>query len=184
MKTLLIFLSALFLSFTAQAQIKANQTLQIQIQGVPPGEQARLNAQYQVSSSGYITMWQIGQIRAAGKTKSQLAASIASAYKAREIYTSPTFQVIAPDESNLVAKTFTVGGQVKAPGPKPYRDGLTLFEAVQAAGGETAFGAVNRTKLFRRGKVYTYNLKNDKHKGVKVYAADTIEVPQKDWKGQ
>jgi len=174
----------LFVCLTSQAQIRANQTLEISIQGVPASEQARLNSTYQVSSSGYITMWQIGQIRAAGKTQTQLASSIASAYRARQIYVSPTFQVIVPNDRGIVQKTFTVGGQVKSTGPKPYRDGLTLFEAVQAAGGETPFGAINRVKLFRNGKIYEYNLKNDRHKGVRIYSGDTVEVPQKNWRGQ
>jgi len=167
----------------AFAQIRPNQALQISIQGVPASEAARLNSRYQVSASGYITMWQIGQIKAAGKTKNALGATIASAYKAKGIYTSPTFQVISQSDDQVVAKTFTVGGQVRQPGPKPYRDGVTLFEAVQAAGGATPFGAMNRVKLFRGGKMKVYNLKNDKTKAIRIYADDTIEVPQKKWTG-
>ena len=165
------------------ASIKPNQSLQISIQGVPAAEQSRLNSKYQVSASGYITMWKIGTIKASGKTKDQLAASIAAAYRAKGIYTAPVFQVIAQNEDGVVLKTFTVGGQVRSPGSQPYRDGLTIFEAVQAAGGPTPFGAMNRVKLFRAGNVKEYNIKSDKLKGIRIYPGDTIEVPQKKWTG-
>lgn len=161
------------------SDIKPNQTLQISIQGVPPSEQARLNSTYQVSAGGTITMWEIGTIRASGRTASQLAATIAAAYRSRGIYNNPSFQVVVPNDQNIVLKTVTVGGFVNGPGPKPYRDGMTLWEAVSAAGGANAFGASNRVKLYRNGKVYTYNLKTDQHKGVKMYPGDAVEVPEK-----
>lgn len=184
MKKLFLLTFALLLcGFTSADVIKPNQALQITIQGVPPAEASRLNSKYQVSSSGYITMWQIGSVKASGRNKQQLAAAIAAAYRSKGIYNAPVFQVTSQSEEQRVALTFTVGGQVKGPGPKPYRDGLTLFEAVQAAGGPTPFGAMNRVKLFRAGKMKEYNLKNDTHKGIRVYASDTIEVPQKRWNG-
>ncbi|MFT6178064.1 MAG: tetratricopeptide (TPR) repeat protein [Akkermansiaceae bacterium] len=77
----------------------------------------------------------------------------------------------------------TVGGQVKKPGVLTLYPGVTLYHAIQEAGGETPFGAINRVKLYRNGQVYTYNLKMDKHKGVKLYPGDLVEVPQKQWMG-
>ena len=166
------------------AAIKANDVLTISIQGVPAGEQARLSSQYQVSSTGYITMWTIGAVKAAGKSQSRLANDIAAAYRQREIYTNPTFQVIAKSGTNLSQKTFTVGGQVKAAGPKPYANNMTIFDAVQAAGGPTAFGAMNRVKLHRGGRVQELNLKQDRVKLMRLREGDTVEVPEKDWRGQ
>lgn len=184
MKTIAIV--ALFLGFQCLgwANIKPNQTLKIRILGVPSGEQSRLNAEYQVSASGYINMWQIGAIKASGKTKTRLAADIAAKYRASGIYTAPSFQITSQTDQTLVQKTITLGGQVKKAGPIAYRDGLTLFEALQAGGGETAFGAINRVKLHRQGKVREYNLKDDRFKTIAVYPGDLIEVPEKKWNGQ
>ncbi|MDA7881857.1 polysaccharide biosynthesis/export family protein [Akkermansiaceae bacterium] len=178
---ILLFLSV---ALSSGQGIQANQTLEIKVLGVPPSEQARLNSSYQVSSSGTVTLWEIGVIKASGRTPNQLAAAIAAAYKEKGIYTSPNFQVTTPTDGALVQKRFTVGGQVKAPGPKPYTNGLTLYTAIQTAGGKTPFGATNRVKLFRNGKVYTYNLMDDRYKNIKIYPGDAIEVPQTDWKGQ
>ena len=78
----------------------------------------------------------------------------------------------------------TVGGKVRAPGAKRWAQGMTLFQAVMAAGGPTEFGAMNRVKLYRNGRVYTYDLSKGDHKLLKVYANDTIDVPQKNWAGR
>lgn len=186
MKTLLTFFStaALLLASLCQAAIKPNDVLDIRIQGVPSGEQARISSQYQVSSSGYIQMWTIGAVKAAGKTQSRLANDIAAAYRQRQIYTNPTFQVIAASGTKVSQKTFTVGGQVKVPGQKPYLNNMTVYEAVQGAGGPTAFGAMNRVKLYRNGKTQILNLKSDRVRGMRLREGDTLEVPEKDWKGQ
>ena len=180
MKTILtLIIAALgFASVNAQT-IRNGQSLQISITGVPVSEQGRLNAMYSVSGSGYITMWKIGSIKASGMTKSALASSIAAKYKAAQIYTSPVFQVQSKtDERAIDNRIFTVGGQVRSPGQKPWIDGMTLYSAVQAAGGETPYGAVNRVKLYRNGKAYVYDLRKQTHKGVKIYHRDVIEVPE------
>lgn len=184
MKTIIALIFT-FLSFTSVfGQISNKQMLNIKITGVPISEQTRIDNDYQVSGSGTIDMWAIGTIRAAGLTNSQLASTIAAKYKAAGIYNTPTFIVISQREvGDAGVKTFTVGGQVKSAGPRPWSIGMTLYEAVQSAGGETTFGAINRVKLFRNGKAYQYNLKNDKHKTLKIYENDIIDVPQTDWKG-
>ena len=185
MKTILSFiLLTLTLGVAMGQSISANQTLEIKVLGVPPAEQARLNSLYQVSTAGTLTLWEIGVIKASGRTPNQLAEAIATAYKAKGIYTSPNFQVTTPTDGGLVQKRFTVGGQVKLPGPKPFTNGMTLYTAVQTAGGKTPFGATNRVKLIRGDKVYLYNLKDDRHKNLKIYPGDVIEGPQTDWKGQ
>jgi protein involved in polysaccharide export with SLBB domain len=79
---------------------------------------------------------------------------------------------------------FTVGGQVRGPGQKSWIEGMTLYSAVQAAGGETPYGAINRVKVYRNGEVLTYNLNIAKDKNVKIYTNDLIDVPQKSWIGK
>lgn len=185
MKTILTLIVGALSLASAFGQIRPNQTLSISITGVPTAEQARLNSTYPVSASGYITMWKIGSIKASGLSEANLAASIAAKYKAAQIYTSPVFQILSSQsEKTKDVLSFTVGGQVRGPGQKPWTEGMTLYSAVQAAGGETPYGATNRVKLYRNGQVYTYNLNIDKHKNVKVYNKDLIDVPQKKWNGR
>lgn len=159
--------------------IETGQVIQIQILGVPPGEQARINATYPVSDRGYVTMWKVGSIKAAGMGTDALARTIEAAYRNAEIYTSPTIQIIADSSDNLVQQLVTVGGKVRSPGAKPYQRGMTLFQAIMAAGGATEFGADNRVKLYRGGRVYTYDLNKGEHKLLLVYPKDVIDIPQK-----
>ena len=181
--TILLILTAV-LPMLQAGTIQSGQAVQITIQGVPPQEAARINGTYPVSDAGYVRLWSIGNIKAAGVDSAVLGQKIEASYKTAEIYTNPTIQVLADSSDRLVEKMWTVGGKVRAPGAKPWASGMTLFQAVMAAGGPTEFGAMNRVKLYRNGRVYTYDLGKGDHKLLKVYANDTIDVPQKNWAGR
>ena len=179
MKTILSLLIAVLSLASVNAQsIRSGQTLSISITGVPVAEKGRLDAVYSVSGSGYINMWMIGSVKASGMTKDALARSIASKYKAAEIYTNPVFQVFSGEDEKTKGQFFTVGGQIRSPGQRQWTKGLTLYSAIQGAGGETPYAAMNRVKLYRNGKAYVYDMKRQDHKGVLVYARDVIEVPE------
>ena len=181
MKILLSF--ALFLMViipaSLQAQIEAGGAISITIQGVPTGEQSRINGGYPVSEKGFITMWKVGSIKVAGMDSEALARRIETAYREAEIYTSPVIQIVADSSDNLTVHVITIGGKVRAPGPKPYRRGMTLYQAVMSAGGPTEFGAINRISLYRNGKRFIYDLNKGEHKLLKIYPRDTIDIPQK-----
>lgn len=165
------------------AQISAKTTLNITIKGVPAVEQQRISGQYGVDGSGYVYLPLLkGGIQASGMSSSMLARKIEAAYRAAEMYQNPRITVISTkDEASdqIDRQIVTIGGFVKSPGPKPYTRGMTLFQAVSAAGGETAFGSIKRVELHRNGKKYIYNLKIAAHMRVKVYPNDSINVPQK-----
>ena len=187
MKTLLLSMLVLLTAIVPILQaspIQSGRAIQITIQGVPPTEAARINGTYPVSDAGYVRLWSIGNIKAAGVDSATLGQRIEAAYRAAEIYTSPTIQVLSDSSDRLVEQMLTVGGKVRAPGAKPWNSGMTLFDAVMAAGGPTEFGAMNRVKLYRNSRVYTYDLTKGEHKLLKVYANDTIDVPQKNWAGR
>lgn len=179
----LLFLACALLPVSAVGQIESGSAIQISILGVPVAEQGRINATYPVSESGTIRMWEIGTIRAAGLQPDELARRIEAAYREAEIYTSPTIQILADSSDTLTQQLVTVGGKVRSPGPKPFTRNMTIYDAVMAAGGPTEFGALNRVRLYRNGKAYTYDLNKGNHKLLKVYPRDTIDVPQKNWLG-
>ncbi|MBK1832967.1 polysaccharide biosynthesis/export family protein [Roseibacillus ishigakijimensis] len=181
MKTILVALVALLsLCQIASAQIQKNTKLKITVMGVPAGEQTRINAVYPVDSSGNIRMWEIGSIRAAGLSSTALAKQIESSYKSAQIYTSPTILIeqIGNVETEL-QQFVTVMGSVQRPGTVPYIKGMTLAQAIAAAGGPNTFGTTKRVSVYREGKKYSLSPRtNDKHKLERVYPSDTIEVDQ------
>jgi len=165
------------------AAIAANTTLTITIKGVPGTEQTRISGQYVVDSSGYVYLPLLKNgIRASGSSSSSLARRIEAAYRSAEIYQNPRITVISTKDvadDQIDRKVVSVGGFVKRPGPVPFMRGMTLFQAISAAGGETAFGSIKRVALYRNGKKHVYDLRKQAHMQLRVYPGDSINVPQK-----
>jgi protein involved in polysaccharide export with SLBB domain len=169
----------------AQSEIKVGKALQITIQGVPIEEQQKINGQYMVTDSGLISMPHLSPIRAVGMNPGSLANVIQSRYKSEGIYRNPTIQVFANMEGAGVDKqSVTVGGQVRRPGPVEYSRELTLYQAIQAAGGATEFGSLKRVVLFRNGQGRRYDVTQAQFMNIPLSPSDTIEVPQKTMLGQ
>jgi protein involved in polysaccharide export with SLBB domain len=185
-KTCLVIsgLFALVGSALAQNEIKPGKAVQVTIKGVPASEQAKIDGQYSVTDGGVISMPYIGTVRAAGLRPGDLAASIESRYRAEGIYRTPTIQVFASSTDTMDKPFVTVGGQVRKTGPVEFTQGLTLYQAVQAAGGATEFGTVKRVVLTRNGSQRTYDITQTQFMSIPLYPSDTIEVPQKNILGR
>ena len=167
-------------SATALAQIEAGKSIQITISGVPNIEKGKIDSIYPVSDSGTVNLPFIGRIQASGKSPESLATAIQNAYKNAEIYNNPTIQVISTAVGGSVDQEMVhVGGQVRRTGPVTFQKNLTIYQAVQAAGGATEFGSLKRVKLYRGGKSMTYDLSNAQFMRVPLQPDDTITVPQK-----
>lgn len=162
------------------SQIQTEQSIVVKIMGVPAEEKAKIDETYPVSKQGNVNMPFIGEIRAAGLDAAVLAKNIEARYISEGYYANPTIQVYANGIDVKPADQLVhIGGQVKATGPKPFTKGLTVYQAIQAAGGATEFGALNRVQLYRDGKQQTLDLKSASGKAVPAQPGDTIEVPQK-----
>ena len=165
---------------SAMSQIEAGQSVIVKIMGVPAEDKARIDEVYPISKAGKINLPYVNELPAAGLEAGQLAKSIQKAYKDGGIFNNAVVQVIANKiDIGPTEEQVHVGGHVRTPGPRPFRDGLTVWQAVQAAGGATEFGAMNRVVLYRDGKQQKIDLKTAKGKAVVAESDDTIEVPQK-----
>lgn len=184
-KLLMLFLACAGLAVTASAQtiIKPGLSVKIDIRGVPNEEVNRVQGEYPVSDSGTIKLPLIDPIMAAGLSPSALGTRIEAAYRGAQIYKNPTIMV-ASTAITIERQVVHVGGQVRKTGPVDYVQGLTLYQAVQSAGGATEFGAMNRVQLLRGGKVRELNLKHPDEMNFPVQQNDTITVPEKNVFGQ
>jgi protein involved in polysaccharide export with SLBB domain len=72
-----------------------------------------------------------------------------------------------------------VGGQVSRPGPIRFLPGLTVSQAIQAAGGVTPFGSLRRVKVYRSGKLQSYDLSTESSGSIPLLPDDTIEIPER-----
>jgi polysaccharide biosynthesis/export protein len=84
---------------------------------------------------------------AVGKTPSQLAHDIAA--KLAEYVRSPHVNVIVLQAASVFSQVKVIG-QVMKPEAIAYRDGMTVLDAVLAAGGLTQYAAGNRARIVRR----------------------------------
>jgi protein involved in polysaccharide export with SLBB domain len=160
--------------------IQPNQAIRINVSGVPAEEKARIDADYPVGGNGTINMPYIGVINAAGLKPEVLAATLQSRYKSAQIFRDPTFQVFANTTGgSVVDEIVHIGGQVRKTGPVKFTRGLTIYQAIQAAGGPTEFGNMKKVKLLRAGKQRQYDLTQLQFTQIPLDPNDTIEVPQK-----
>ncbi|MES2659998.1 MAG: polysaccharide biosynthesis/export family protein [Verrucomicrobiota bacterium] len=179
-KLLWALFALLLIPVVASAQIQAGKAINITISNVPAEDKATVNGVYPVSDNGVINMPMLGAVHAAGMSNAALQSTLESLYKNKGIYKNPTIQVlISAQGSNVVSETVTVGGQVRNPGPVPYAKELTLWQAIQAAGGASEFGSMRRVKLFRDGNQKTYDATKAQFMAIPLQRNDTIEIPQK-----
>ena len=165
--------------FPAAAQILPGRAIQITIAGVPTEEKGRIDAMYPVSEAGNITMPYIGTVKASGKLAEELAYDLQQRYKSAGIYTEPIFHIIDSNAKTIDQQTVFLGGDIRRPGPVPFTRGLTLYQAIQAAGGINEFGSMKRIALFRNGKRTEHDLTDAKQMNTTLEPNDTIDIPRR-----
>lgn len=133
---------------------------------LPPHEET-------VKEDGNITLNLIGAVKVAGKTTGELQKEIHDLYVPK--YYVRLTVTVKPQE-----RSFTIGGEVKMPGPKLWMPGTTVIKAIQAAGDFTDYASKRNVKLTRAdGTVITINCKkaiNDRRLDPLVFPGDQINV--------
>jgi polysaccharide biosynthesis/export protein len=100
-----------------------------------------------VRPDGKITTPLVQDMTAVGKTPTQLAHDIEKVLS--EYVRSPEVDIIVTQPASAFSQVKVIG-QLKKPTSEPYRAGMTVLDAVLAAGGLTDFAAPNRAELVRR----------------------------------
>jgi polysaccharide export outer membrane protein len=107
-----------------------------------------------VRPDGKISVPLIGDVQAGGNTPTQVSAIIKE--KLAAYIREPNVAVILTDlRSHEFLSRVRVTGAVRTPRSMPYRQGMTVLDAVLEAGGVNEFASANRTKLYRKGKQKT-----------------------------
>jgi polysaccharide biosynthesis/export protein len=143
-----------------------------------------LTATLPVRPDGKISTPLVEDMVAVGKTPSQLA---------RDMEKSLAVYIKAPKVSVVVTTALSVYsqvkviGQVKIPQSLPYRDGMTVLDAVLAVGGLGPFAAGNRARLVRteNGKQTEIKVKldsllnnGDMTQNLALKPSDVLVVPE------
>ena len=141
-----------------------------------------------VRPDGRISVPLIGDVMAGGRAPQEVAADIE-----KQLATSvrdPKGAVILVDlRSHEFISRVRVTGAVRQPVSVPYRQGMTVLDAVLQAGGVTDFAAANRSRLHRRdadGAVETREIRlgdildgGKLESNLDVRPGDVITVPER-----
>jgi polysaccharide export outer membrane protein len=137
-----------------------------------------------VRPDGKISTPLVEDMVAVGKTPSNLARDIE---KALSVYVkSPQVNVIVTIPASVFSQVKVIG-QVLHPQALPYREGMTVLDAVLAAGGLAQFAAGNRTRLVRvvNGKSQELKIKleslvnsGDMTQNLALKPGDVLVVPE------
>jgi len=105
-----------------------------------------LTATLPVRPDGKISTPLVEDMVAVGKTPSQLARDIEKSLS--EYIKAPKVSVVVTIALSVYSQVKVIG-QVKTPQSLPFRDGMTVLDAVLAVGGLSQFAAGNRARLVR-----------------------------------
>lgn len=140
-----------------------------------------------VRPDGKISVPLIGDVQAGGNTPTQVAALIKE--KLSAYIREPNVAVILTElRSHEFLSRVRVTGAVRTPRSMPYRQGMTVLDAILEAGGINDFATPNRTKLYRKAKskveVFDIELGNILGKGglktnLELRPGDVITVPER-----
>jgi len=146
-----------------------------------------LDAKVPVRPDGMISVPLIGDVEAGGKTPAEVSAEIAD--KLKTYVRDPQVAVILTElRSHEYLSRVRVTGAVRQPISVPYRQGMTMLDAVLAAGGTTDFAAADRTELYRKEgdatRAYAVHLddilkKGDLGTNYPAQPGDVITVPER-----
>lgn len=146
-----------------------------------------LSVSMPVRPDGKITMPLIGDVKAGGRTPEEVAATIRK--KLSAYIRNPDVTVILTElRSHEYLSRIRVTGAVEEPLSMPYRQGMTVLDAVLEAGGINVYAAPGGTKVFRREgaetRVIDVSLDNilkdgDLRTNIYLRPGDVITVPER-----
>lgn len=140
-----------------------------------------------VRPDGMISVPLVGDVAAGGRTPSEVSKDIQE--KLATYVRDPQVAVILTDlRSHEYLSRVRVTGAVRQPISIPFRPGMTVLDAVLAAGGVTEFAASDRSDLYRKNadETHTYPVRLDRilNRGdlstnYPVSPGDVITVPER-----
>ena len=146
-----------------------------------------LSVSVPVRPDGRISVPLIGDVLAGGRSPEEVARDIEQQLAA--YIRDPKVAVILTElRSHEFISRVRVTGAVRTPISIPYRQGMTVLDAVLQAGGVNEFAAANRTRLYRREGEVTQTLpvrlgailgSGDLDTNIEVRPGDVITVPER-----
>jgi protein involved in polysaccharide export with SLBB domain len=134
--------------------------------------EAELTGVYDVTPNGSVVLPLIGAVKAVDHTTAALAAEITDRYARGKFLEEPKVTVAVVEYRPIY-----IFGEIKNPGPFPYRPGLNILTAVTTAGGLTYRGSKDTVYIQHAGEQVwnEYPLLSS----VTILPGDLIRIPER-----
>lgn len=157
-------------------------TVTVQFKNIPSEDVNNVNGDYAVSrEDGTISVpYLSGRVSVVGLTARQVENKLRSLYLSQQIYSDPIVMAnVGPKgEAAVDARYVQVTGYVGGKKNLPYREGMTLIQALIECGDITDFGS--RKIQVTRGKVTrTYDYFSARDRSIKLMPNDSVFVPRR-----
>lgn len=155
--------------------------LQVVLKNIPSEDAANVSGDFTVNrGDGTITMPYLkNRIRVEGLTARDIENIVRSNYVAQQIYSDPIVQVhLNPDAVGVDARHVVVSGYVAKKATLPYREGITLIEALLDAGDITDYGS-RKIQVTRGTVTRTYDYFSARDRSIRLLPNDSIYVPRR-----
>lgn len=171
-------------TFTDEYRIGVDDLLQVSVWRNP-----ELSVTVPVRPDGRISVPLIGDVVAGGRTSQEVGQAIEE--RLATYIRDPKVAVILTElRSHEFISRVRVTGAVQTPVSIPYRQGMTVLDAVLQAGGTSEFASADRTRLYRRvdgsSETRTMEIKlgrilksGDLETNYPVQPGDVITVPER-----
>lgn len=171
-------------AFTEEYRIGVDDVLQVTVWRNP-----ELGATVPVRPDGRISVPLLGDVVAGGRTPEEVAREIEDRL-GRYVRDTKVAVILTELRSHEYLSRVRVTGAVQQPVSVPYRQGMTVLDAVLEAGGTTEFAAADRTRLYRKSKgggaTTTIDIRlgrilksGDLGTNIPVLPGDVITVPER-----
>jgi protein involved in polysaccharide export with SLBB domain len=131
-----------------------------------------LTGVYDITPAGAVNLPLIGNVKAVGRTPTELQREIADRYSRGKFLQEPNVTVAVVEYRPIY-----IFGEVAHPGPVTYRPGLNVLTAVTTAGGLTYRGSREKIYLQRSGE-QVWN-EYPQLSSVTIMPGDLIRIPER-----
>lgn len=160
-------------------------------QAVGPGDvlevvivgEEKLPKEYEIDGDGTVAFPYLEPIKVGGLEPREIASAIRDRLVEAKFLVDPQVQVKVKAYNS---KKIQVIGQVAKQGPLPYQDGMTLVQAISAAGWFTPLADTNHVQVIRQTATGAVNaivsveaITDNVRADVKLQQGDTIKVDQR-----
>lgn len=187
---MLMVCAAMLLSFSAvMAQDDSTEPravkggrIQLIFKNIPAEDVANVSGEYAVNrGDGTLSLPYLSKrVHVEGMTARDIESVVRSNYLSQQIYSDPIVQVILGSKNEVPVETrfIQVAGYVAKKSNLPYREGITLIEALLECGDITDYGS-RKIQVSRGGVTRTYDYFSARDRNIKLLPKDVIFVPRR-----